>query len=383
MGLIPLGYEGGFAAFRKNIYRTTAHLINVKKNIPFSKFFFDHLAILKETSEEVELIAIRGNDSFRTDLNNLNIYKIKVNLRNGLITNEQKLLEIENNLRALDVLVNEEGRIFISYLFKNDQEESVKVIELLIKNDKYETSNLFTSTSIKSTSGTNIQSGGKMIQINKNEILFAIGDFGKGGKENLYSNYLNTDLGKTFLINIDTKKSKIFTKGHRNPQGLVKSKNYIIETEHGPEGGDEINFLELGKNYGWPHESYGAQYNEFIPESSYPTVFGSHDNYTKPIYAFIPSVGIKAIEQLPESQTEFPNWKNNFLICSSKGIHRVEILFDPNPRVIFSSLLADKITFEPPSKKVESCRDLQITSDGIIITNGGLIISRKKALEAN
>ena len=61
--------------------------------------------------------------------------------------------------------------------------------------------------------------------------------------------YIDSSLGKTIVVNLKTKKSKIFTRGHRNPQGLVNIENkFIFETEHGPEGGDEINLLNSYSN---------------------------------------------------------------------------------------------------------------------------------------
>ena len=45
--------------------------------------------------------------------------------------------------------------------------------------------------------------------------------------------------------------------GHRNPQGLLVFDNIVLSTEHGPRGGDEINKIMFGKNYGWPISSYG------------------------------------------------------------------------------------------------------------------------------
>ena len=372
---------------RKNTYRTTAHLISVKQ-IP--DFFFDHIAIYKETETDLEFFSIKGNESTLENLNPLIVYKTKVNLKKGLITENKKILKIENNLRAGGILITSGNRIFISFLsYNSDKEASLKIIELLEDNGTYYTVDLFKTKPIKSADVNNttiIQAGGRMIQISNNEILIGIGDFGQWAykKEDDFRNNkfrnISTQLGKAVIINLNTKLTKIYSEGLRNPQGLVKSKNFIIETEHGPEGGDEINFLEEGGNYGWPYETYGAKYQEPFPEATHNTVFGNHHKYIKPIYAYIPSIGIKAIEKLPESQSEFPNWKDNFLVCSGKGIFRTSIIFNPNPRVVFTSKLEDKRTFQLPTKIVPQCRDLQITSNGQIITNAGMLITRKKII---
>lgn len=358
---------------RSNIYRTTSHLINVQKIIDFD---FDHFALFQEQDNEIEIIAIKGNDSIMENLQPLNIYKAKLNLSSGSF--EKKLiLQVQNNLRATDVLVTDNKRIFISYLsVLDDKNGAQKVIELFINDNKYSFTEIF-KTNTYSITGAWV-SGGKMIQMNENEILMGMGDNSRWGYEDNNYAEINTDFGKSFLININDKTSIRYTKGHRNPQGLVKSDKFIIETEHGPEGGDEINLIEPNNDYGWPYVSYGAKYYDQYPETPHDTLFGSHEGYTKPIYAFIPSIGIKAIEQIPNSQDEFPNWRNDFLICSLKGIFRTKIIFDDYPRVVFTSKLEDKSTFKEPLKKVEGCRDLQITSSGIVLTNNGNLITRKK-----
>ena len=93
-------------------------------------------------------------------------------------------------------------------------------------------------------------------------ILFSIGySYVKNAAQEV-----NSLLGKIIKINLDSKKSKIISIGHRNPQGLkyIKDENLIINSEHGPKGGDEINFNKLDegkktKNFGWDIASYGHQ----------------------------------------------------------------------------------------------------------------------------
>ena len=79
---------------------------------------------------------------------------------------------------------------------------------------------------------------------------------------------LDSEFGKILKIDIQTNKSEVVSLGHRNPQGLFYSKKYdfILSTEHGPKGGDEINinhkpFSKI-KNFGWPISSYGKHYKK-------------------------------------------------------------------------------------------------------------------------
>ena len=127
-----------------------------------------------------------------------------------------------------------------------------------------------------------------MIKYKNNNILMSFGDY------DLYKRKLAQDdesiFGKIIELNLDTKNYKVFSKGHRNPQGLYydKVKDKILENEHGPSGGDEINQIIFNGNYGSPvvfygrasHESKAPTHEElgfiepikyFTPESAAPS----------------------------------------------------------------------------------------------------------------
>ena len=110
-----------------------------------------------------------------------------------------------------------------------------------------------------------VQTGGRIENFDNNNILLSIGDYG--------SRFLAQDKssvnGKIIKININNSDYEIPSMGHRNPQGLYydKDNDYILQTEHGPRGGDEINLIEVAKinqdkplNYGWAISSYGEHY---------------------------------------------------------------------------------------------------------------------------
>jgi len=88
--------------------------------------------------------------------------------------------------------------------------------------------------------------------------------------------------GKTILIHLDDGTSEIYSLGHRNPQGLyVTPEGAIWSTEHGPQGGDELNLIVRGANYGWPLVTYGTDYGSAAWPLSH--VQGRHDGYQQPI----------------------------------------------------------------------------------------------------
>ena len=106
------------------------------------------------------------------------------------------------------------------------------------------------------------------------------------------------DLDKIIAKQESNLNLKIFTSGHRNPQGLTKINDSFFSVEHGPKGGDELNKIIKDKNYGWPIVSYGTQY---IYDENGKAYEISHENkqFEEPLFALVPSVGISALNTCP------------------------------------------------------------------------------------
>ena len=108
-------------------------------------------------------------------------------------------------------------------------------------------------------------------------------------------------------INFDTETKlnlKVFSKGHRTPQGLTKIGDQIFNAEHGPKGGDEINKIIKNANYGWPLASYGTKYLYDNGGKSYQ--FNHADkNFNEPLHALVPSVGISSLNECPNNLKKF------------------------------------------------------------------------------
>jgi len=108
---------------------------------------------------------------------------------------------------------------------------------------------------------------------------------------------------KNFLDNQNEIQIKIFTKGHRSPQGLAKIDNNFFNSEHGPKGGDEINILEEKNNYGWPLASYGTKY-ESIAIASYKLNHSKY-NFQEPLMQFTPSIAISDLTNCTKQMVEY------------------------------------------------------------------------------
>jgi aldose sugar dehydrogenase len=160
-----------------------------------------------------------------------------------------------------------------------------------------------------------IQIGGRLGLLNPNELLVAVGDHEHDGANSpeLFPQDDTTSYGKTILINLSDFSHQQFSKGHRNPQGLfIDSPDAIWETEHGPQGGDELNLVKRGANYGWPSVTYGTQYGaHFWPGDPVP---GSHSGYAEPFYSWVPSIGVSSL--LVVHSQQFKLWEGDVLIVS-------------------------------------------------------------------
>ena len=124
------------------------------------------------------------------------------------------------------------------------------------------------------------------------------------------------------FINTPGAVSSIWTYGNRNPQGLYYDleSNRLWEVEHGPRGGDELNLLEKGKNYGWPVITYGINYN-----GTPITDITEKEGMEQPVKYWTPSIATCGMTMV--TSDKYPAWKGNILVAALAGTHiaRVEM----------------------------------------------------------
>jgi len=108
------------------------------------------------------------------------------------------------------------------------------------------------------------------------------------------------DLNEVLEKNTKELKIKIFSKGHRVPQGLTILNDKVFNVEHGPKGGDELNQVLRYKNYGWPVVSYGTNYlKDSGGDGKSIKINHEEGGFEEPLFAFVPSVGISALNNCP------------------------------------------------------------------------------------
>ncbi|MCB1704576.1 MAG: PQQ-dependent sugar dehydrogenase [Halioglobus sp.] len=171
---------------------------------------------------------------------------------------------------------------------------------------------------------------------------------GERGQREL-SQRLDTDLGKVLRFNTDGSipadnpfaatpgaRAAIFTYGHRNPQGLDRHPRTgeIWITEHGPQGGDELNRLRPGANYGWPVITYGEEYGGGkIGEGV------AKPGMEQPVYYYVPSIASSALAFYHGAA--FPAWDGDAFIGALRGMHLNRLSFAADGQVSEQRLLSD------------------------------------------
>ncbi len=214
-----------------------------------------------------------------------------------------------------------------------------------------------------------VSAGGGLAYIaDSHRVILTIGDFGLNGFANRFESDRppaqdpESDLGKIHEIDLLTGENRVLSIGHRNPQGLVvTSLGEIISTEHGPKGGDEVNLIVSGENYGWPMTTFGTLYEQYtFPHV--PLIEGTpHKGYRPPLAAFLPSIGISA---LTEVQNLHDAWNGDLLVGSLKTQSLYRIRRWENGHYVEQIHVGDRI------------RDLEIVDGKLLIASdaGKLII---------
>lgn len=158
------------------------------------------------------------------------------------------------------------------------------------------------------------QVGGKMaLGENENTLYLAIGDFSKPDKVQDKT----TSLGKVIKIDLKSLNAEVYATGFRSPNGGLfydHETNELWLNDHGPRGGDEINLVKRGKNYGWPIVSYGTIYERDGIGGYYGNKFNNHEGYEKPAMTFVPSIGIGPIAKYA-STGKNDYWDNDYFVA--------------------------------------------------------------------
>lgn len=280
-----------------------------KENLGYLPFFIE---ILKD--DNILITDVKGNINLiknfarKEQINNENVIKINT--------------DIEPD-KVLDTYVNKD-KLFISYIISNDK---CKTFNISFANFNFKFLK-FEKFFDGKQCGQGIQGGRMQAYKHKNfdGLIFSIAN-NISDKPNDDPQNKNSFFGKIVFKSFDNSYISIFSKGHRNPQGLIVTDKTILSTEHGPSGGDEINNIKFNKNYGWPVSSYGKKYGNKENKLNYK-LNHSDFGFEEPIFAFIPSIGISEIIKIPNNFVK--SWNENFIITSLNRGSMYRVKFDKN-----------------------------------------------------
>jgi len=194
---------------------------------------------------------------------------------------------------------------------------------------------------------TNYHYGSRITFDNKGHVFFSIGDRGKRPNAQNLLNHAGSILRLNLdgsipkdnpYVNDSNSLAEIWSYGHRNPQGLFydQKKATLWSIEHGPRGGDEINLILPGNNYGWPVISYGKEYwgPVSVGESTHKK------GMKQPVKYYVPSIAPGSL--LVYSGKAFSQWQGNLFSGALKLRHLNRVVIDAaNKAVAEQRLLKD------------------------------------------
>ena len=218
-------------------------------------------------------------------------------------------------------------RLYLSYSVGSKSANALRVISARLDENKLE--NITVLFTASPTKGTPHHFGGRLALMPDSTLLITVGEgFDYREKAQLLDNHF----GKLVRLNKDgtvpadnpfvgreDALQEIWTYGHRNPQGLLVSVDGTVWLhEHGPRGGDELNRIEPGKNYGWPAITHGMDYS-----GAYVSPFTEAEGMEQPVAYWTPSI---APGGFCEYQGDlFPEWQGNLFVAAlaEKSVRRL------------------------------------------------------------
>jgi glucose/arabinose dehydrogenase len=298
----------------------------------------------------------------------------RINISNGSSYEVENVPEVVSQGQGglLDIIFHD-GLVFYCYSKDTSKGTVLAIDSALVLDDKLEQQKTIFESNNPSRS---IYHFGCRLEISNRKLFATLGE--RGNRFNAQDASIHA--GSIIRLNLDggipTDNPKLdgwapenYSIGHRNPQGLKLNPETkeIWSHEHGPKGGDEINIIIAGENYGWPRVSYGFEYGTNDKVSEYESLPGFND----PEWFWTPSIAPSGMDFYPTkgNANMFPELKGNLLVGSLKFKRLYAISINKSGMPESESILLDST--------LGRIRDVAVAKDGsILILNDESSFSR-------
>jgi glucose/arabinose dehydrogenase len=266
---------------------------------------------------------------------------------------------------ALDPEFAHNGLLYLTMGYGDAGANGVRVVRAKLVGERIEDVRVRFSSTLKASTGNN---GGRMAFLGDGTLVLTLGD---GGARREEAQNLSNHLGSVVRLDRDGKPPadnpfvqqpgaapEIYSFGHRNVQGIANDPvtGDLLITEHGPRGGNEINRIVAGGNYGWPLVTGGIDY-PFARVSPFTRL----DGYLDPILQWTPSIAPSGLAIYDGAL--FPAWRGDLFVPALKE-RAVRRVLRKQGRIIGQQLLL--------ADRNERMRDVRVAPDGSIyvLTDG-------------
>ncbi len=221
-------------------------------------------------------------------------------------------------------------QLYLSFAYGTPAENGTRIIKATLNASALEAVEpIFTVSPLKDTP---VHYGGRMLFLGDGTLLLSTGD-GFDYREAAQDKF--SQLGKIIRINTDGSipadnpfadgaegNPAVWSYGHRNTQGLVidTASDTVYSHEHGPQGGDELNRVMPGKNYGWPMVTYGINYS-----GAYVSPFNRSPGIEEPLKFWVPSIAPSGLAYY--AGTAFPDWQGDLFVGAlvNREVRRLDL----------------------------------------------------------
>lgn len=253
--------------------------------------------------------------------------------------------------------------VFLSYAAGDERSNRTTVLRARYEDDQLLEGK--TILSVEPDKRTPQHYGGRLLFLRDESLLVTSGE---GFEHREQAQSLDSELGKVLRIDVagnagglmvkgHESRSRIWSYGHRNPQGmvLIPDTGEVLLHEHGPRGGDELNLVERGANYGWPLATYGVDYS-----GAYVSPFQRAPGMQEPLWKWVPSIAPSGMAWY--NGTRFPGWQKSLFIGAlvNREVRRLEF---------YNGVVQREEALFPELD--ERIRDVRVFDDRIFILTDG------------